>query len=214
MKRILFLSAMLFAGCQSADQQRVRDLNLEGVHLFRQGDVRGARENFEYALSLSPGDPDLLYNVGQCCERTGDAVRADEFYQRCLQRQPDHADARFALASLSWKNGRRRETTRTIEQWLAQKPELAAPYALDGWRLRQEGNLPAAQKRLQQALDKDSRNLRALTELGLLYESLNLPDRALVLYERVVLIDPHQADVKERLQALRGKNTPRPLLDQ
>jgi Tfp pilus assembly protein PilF len=83
----------------------------------------------------------------------------------------------------------------------------------DGWRLRQEGTLNQAQARLQQALDLDPHNIRALTEMGLLYEILQMPERAAVLYQRVLAEDPRQADVADRLNHLRKNKVGAPLPD-
>jgi hypothetical protein len=49
-----------------------------------------------------------------------------------------------------------------------------------------------------------------LTELGLIYEEMNRPDRAVVLYEQVLVRDPNQSEVTRRLNALLAKGAGRP----
>src|SRR5438445_13490992 len=154
-----------FAGCETASQERVREYNADGVHLFQQGNYPDARESFALALELQPEDPALFYNLGQCCDRLGDALKAEQYYWQCLQRSANHADCRHALAVLLYRTGRKMDANRMIEDWLAGQPTLAGPYALDGWRLRQEGALPDAQGRLHQALELDAKNGHALAEL-------------------------------------------------
>jgi Tfp pilus assembly protein PilF len=83
----------------------------------------------------------------------------------------------------------------------------------DGWRLRQDGDLLQAQARLQQALELDPQNSRALVELGILYELMERPGRALVLYEKALRHDPNQADVSLRVEALRARGVKNPLPD-
>src|SRR5438132_1346568 len=68
----------------------------------------------------------------------------------------------------------------------------------------------AAQARLRQALELDPHNVRALVELGLVFEDLAMPDRAVVLYERALQQDPHQPEVAQRLNQLRAKGAGRP----
>jgi len=99
-----------------------------------------------------------------------------------------------------------------VEDWLAREPRLAAAYAEDGWLWRQAGDLPRAQARLQQALELDPHNERALVELGILYETMERPERAVALYERVLADNPRQTAVKRRpaLLVSRGIGPPRP----
>jgi Tfp pilus assembly protein PilF len=75
--------------------------------------------------------------------------------------------------------------------------------------LRESGDLPAAQARLQQALALDPGNVRALIELGMLYETYSYPDRAAGLYERALQRDPQQMEALTHLAALKHKGTRR-----
>jgi len=72
--------------------------------------------------------------------------------------------------------------------------------------------LPRAQTRLQQALELDPHDIRALNELALVYEDLHRPERAVVIYERILALDAHQPQVENRLQSLlaNGAGRPRP----
>jgi tetratricopeptide (TPR) repeat protein len=208
------LLALSFAlgGCESASQERLRDYNNDGVYLFQRGDYGAARESFQAALTLKPDDPGLLYNVAECYDRLGDTARAERFYSQCLLQDPNHADCRHALASMLMRMGRRDDAAHLIEGWLAREPRLAAAYAEDGWLWHQAGDLPRAQARLQQALELDPHDRRALVELALVYEAMQRPDRAAALYERVLERDPHQAEIAKRLNGLhtQGAGQPRP----
>src|SRR5262249_22150159 len=134
-------------------------------------------------------------------------------YKRCLEEDANHAPCRHALAVLLYRTGRRAEADHMIEDWLVREPKRAEAYVEDGWRLRQEGELTHAQARLQQALDLDATNVRALTEMALLFEVLGLPERAAVLYQGVLTADPRQPAVAERLNLLRAKKVGKPLPD-
>src|SRR5262249_45621981 len=190
------------AGCAAPEKERLRDYNEGGVYLFRQGDFAGARGSFQAAPALRPEDAGLLYNLGQCYDHLGVADKAEQTYLACLHRSPNHAACRHALTELLWRGGRRTEATQAGETRLASEPKLAAAYAEDGWLWHQIGDLPRAQARLQQALAFDPRNQLALTELALVYEAMQRPERALVLYERLLEQDPHQTDVKKRVNFL------------
>src|SRR5262249_13001417 len=159
-----------------------------------------------------PEDSGLLYNVGQCYDHLGDAAKAEQFYVACLQRAPDHAPCHHALSVLLVRCKRWPDAVRSVEDWLTRSPNLAAAHAEDGWLYHQAGDLPRAQARLQEAALLDPRDWRALVELGAVYEDLQRPDRAAVLYEEALQENPNQPDVRRRLDALRtqGVGPPRP----
>ncbi|HWY87173.1 MAG TPA: tetratricopeptide repeat protein, partial [Gemmataceae bacterium] len=73
--------------------------------------------------------------------------------------------------------------------------------------------LPQAQGRLQQALELEPNNRRALVEMGIIYEMLARPDRALALYERALMVDPRQPELADRVAQMRAKGIQRPLPD-
>jgi Flp pilus assembly protein TadD len=100
-----------------------------------------------------------------------------------------------------------------VNQWLNDSPRLASAYAEHGWLLRKEGNLPLARQRLEQALDFDPTDRRALTELAAVYETMGRADRAVLLYERDLTFHPGDKDVEARLASLRDKNVGRPRPD-
>jgi tetratricopeptide (TPR) repeat protein len=203
-------AAVLLAGCATDTDQRLRDYSSDGLYLYQRGQYQAARESFQAALALKPEDPDLLYNIGQCYDHQGANDKAAKYYNDCLTRVPDHVACRFALAGVQARTGHLADATRMAQAWLASQPKLADPYALDGYLWHQAGYLREAQARLQQALQIDPQNTRALIELGLVYEALNRPDRAVVLYERVLEKEPNQVDVGRRVNMLLAKGAGRP----
>jgi len=212
MGRVVPLGLVLLAavGCATTAQRETRELTDDGVRLFRAGRYKDARETFEAALARSPGEPNLLYNLGRCHERSGNVVRAEKVYQECLFRAPDHPECRHAVAELMVRQNRQPEAQRMVEDWLARSPRCAAAYAEHGWLLRQTGDLPRAHARFQQALEIDAEDRRALVELAALFEQQRQPERALVLYERADRAHPNHPDVKPRLEALLTAGTARP----
>jgi Flp pilus assembly protein TadD len=191
----------------------VRAYNEDGVYLFQGGDFASARESFQAALELTPADSGLLYNLGQCYDRLGDATRAERYYGECLRQASNHAAARQALAALLVRQGRWEEAAQLTRDWLEREPKLAAAHAMEGWLLHQAGDLPQAQARLQHALELDPKNVAALTELARVYEELQRPDRAVVLYERVLERDRRQVELARRINQLRADGVRRPQPD-
>jgi Flp pilus assembly protein TadD len=205
------LLALAFPCCAPSSQELVRQYNDDGVLLYERGEFSQARQSFEAAQRLSPEDPAVLYNLGQCHDRLGDKPRAETLYRECLVRSPNHADCRHALAVLWVQTGRQPDAERMIEDWLAREPKLSSPYAEDGWLWHLRGDLPRAQSRLQQALQINPHDQRALTELALIYEEMQRPDRALVLYERILDVNPRQPEILRHMEQLRAQGAKPPL---
>jgi tetratricopeptide (TPR) repeat protein len=201
---------LVSAGCADVKDERLQAYNQDGLHLFQQGNYLAASESFRAALDLKPEDPALLYNVGECYDRAGNSPKAEHYYQLCLERAPNHPECQHSLASLRLRGGRKDEVTTQVEGWLARQPKLAAAYAEDGWLWHQLGDLPKAQARLQQAISLDPHDIRALIELGRLYETMQRPERAAALYERVLALDPRQVEVTQRLNQLRSQGVSAP----
>jgi tetratricopeptide (TPR) repeat protein len=210
---VVALALIWLGGCAPTAQDRVRGYNEDGLHLYRQGAYDRAALSFEAAIALEPGDAALLYNAGRCYERAGNAARAEQYYNACLQKAGNHAGARNGLAALMLRQGRRDEATHMIEGWLAAQPKLAAAHAAHGVLLHQLGDLPAAKLRLEEALRLDPHDVAALVELGLVYEALNMPERSLVLYERALDRAPQQDEVADRVRRLQAQGIKRPIPD-
>lgn len=212
--RVFLLLVAGFVGCDATQQERVRLYNEDGIHQFAQGNYREAADSFEQALVLKPDDPVLIFNAGQAFDRIGKTQQAEAHYQEALKRDPKLADARQAYANLLVRTGRGEQATKLIETWSAQEGNSADLYVLQAWKLRQENRYPEAYDKVQAALAQDPHNPRALTELAVLYEKMNFPDRSLVLYERVLVQNPNLFEVRERVVALKAQNLPAPMLDQ
>ncbi len=217
----VFIVVFFFAGCQVPEQNpglhlnedRVRHFNEDGIFLFQKGDYFHAKESFALALEEKPNDPSLLFNLGQCYDRMGINDQAEKCYRLCLDQEANHAETRQSLAKLLYRQGRNQEADETNQGWLVSQPDLADAYVQDAWRLQQEGDLPKAQARLQQALAKDPHNVRALMQLGILNEIQERPDRARALYEKALLVDPQRTDLKQRVHWLMSRGVELPLPD-
>lgn len=212
-RRLAFGFAFLaFAvGCDATSHDRVRLFNEDGIHQFAQGNFRDAAESFEQALVLAPNDAVLTFNLAQAYDRVGDVERAETYYQEALRRDRTYADARHAYANLLHRTGRAEQADRAVAEWANVDGAKADTLVLQAWRLRQQQAYPQAYDKLQEALNLEPHNPRALTELGVLYEKTNLPDRSLVLYERVLKENPNLLEVRERIDRLKAAGVGRPL---
>ena len=205
--------ASVMTGCVSTDQQRLRDYNEDGVFLFQRGAYNEARETFQVALTVKPGDPNLLYNLGQCQDHIGQADKAEQSYRDCLRQAAGHPDCLHALAALLVREQRRGEADQLIEDWVRREPKSAAAYAEYGWLCSQDKDYPKAVSACQHAYELDPNDVHTLNEMGKLYESLNRPDRALAMYERSLENQPNQPDLGLLVSRLKAQGAGRPRRD-
>lgn len=204
---------VLVGSCATAGRDRSQELTREGLDLYRRGAFADARDSFRAALTLRPDDPHLPFHLARCADGMGLAADAERQYRDCLRAAPDHADARHALAALLVRRGRRGEAVTMAGEWRRARPELAGPYALEGYLCADKGDLIRARDYLQHALHLDPLNARAMVELGRVYERMDREDRALLLYERSLAVSADQPEVRRRAAALRKKGTRPPQPD-
>ncbi len=212
MRRVCWIAVLAFGvtACGVNRQERVRDYAEDGLHLYQCGDYRHARLDFEAALKLAPGDVTLEYDVAQCWDRLGQDEKAEALYRDILQRAPNDAETHHALDMLLVRQGRREEAVRLTQDWLARSPNLSGPYAEDGYLWRQYGDPEKALGRLFQARQINRKDNRALVEIGMVYEEMHFPDRAIRTYEEALQYQPHQPDVEARLAQLRAQSATNP----
>lgn len=203
---------LLLAGCVSTSQDRATDLTRDGLHLYQRGAYTHARDHFQAALAAQPNDADLLYNLARCEEKLNKPAEADRLYQRVLQAAPDHLEARHALLVRRLDANDLAGGKQLVTDWLRRRPNLAGPYIEDAFLRERDNDLDSARARLQQALDLEPRHPRALADLARVYEKLDRPDRAVVLYERSLAALPDQPAVRDKVKQLqaRGVSRPRP----
>lgn len=206
----LFLALM--GGCMVAPTQAERDLALHiktGTSLYQRGAYAEAREQFRYALSLRPDDPDLQFRLAQCHDVLKQPVEAESLYRTCLQRSPGHEGARHAYTAFLLNNDREQEARQNVRYWLAYEPHRPGPYVADGRLHLRDGDLDSARGRFHQAVDLDPVHPTALMELAQLYERLGRPGRAAHLYELAAQSSPDPTEARTRLKALTRNGGPR-----
>lgn len=201
-RRAGVLWLLWLAGCVSSAQRQVHDLNQQGVQHLMQREYAQAQLTFTQAAEMAPQDADILYHLATAAHYGGETAKAEQAYRSCLRLQPYHAKCRHGLNVLLLQQDKGKEAAEMTDEWRAKHPTSADAQAEHGWLLRESGDLPAAHAQLQQALQADPNNVRALVELGILYETYQYPDRARTLYERALIHDPYQMEAKARLMAL------------
>jgi tetratricopeptide (TPR) repeat protein len=88
----------------------------KGLDKMRRQQYPAAREHFEKAAKIAPGNPDIQYLLGmlEYAQQHQDAARAK--FEAALSLNPSHERSLLALAELQLRSGRSDEAVRLLEQ--------------------------------------------------------------------------------------------------
>jgi tetratricopeptide (TPR) repeat protein len=189
--------------------------NTEGLQLYQQARYTDALREFQEASYADPSNADALYNMAATYHRIGkqynspaDLRMAEDYYNRCLDKNESHTPCYRGLAVLLAEEGRQPEAFHLLQNWAMKQPN-SADARVEIARLSEEvGDKNAAKEYLIEALAKQSDNPRALTALAKLQEDSGNYQQALVNYQRSLQADSRQTQVATRITALQNGVAP------
>ena len=135
------------------------DISFYMGHLLEStGDLEGAVERYQQALSLSPPEtelPSLYCNLGNCFRQLGRLDDAVEQLEKAKKLNPGLKEIHNILGTCLYQMGRYAEAIECFEQAISIDPGSAIDYANIGSNLRRLGIIPAAIKWYRMALELD-----------------------------------------------------------
>ncbi len=190
----------------------------------KSGDFDGAVEFLTELLEASPGDEELLYNLGVVYGEAGHSEDSLRYMDDVLARNPDHPGALNYVGYTLAEQGRDlEEAERMITRALEQRPDdgyitdsLGWVYYMRAKPLLESGD-PEQAQRGRALLERGIRELERAAELtggdpvisehlGDAYRMLDDKKRALRFYEEALGLQPRdgeQPDLREKLEELR-----------
>lgn len=198
-------------GCGSVAQLE----NADGVRLYQQGYYDAAQKRFQQALYNAPDAPDAYYNIAATYHQMGKLNQdqtmldqAEQYYNQCLDRHPNHRECYRGLAVLMSEDGRSDEAFALLEGWVDHAPSMPDP-RIELARLYEEyGDSESAKRQLVEALHTDPQNATVLAALGRIREGMGEHQQALADYQRSLNGNAMQDEVKARVVALQSALTP------
>ena len=185
--------------------------NMQGVRLYEQGQLYGAMEKFQQAMVNDPNDADAYYNLASTLHRMGAAnndanalQQAEQMYNECLNRSPDHTDCHRALAVLLVETDRSDRAFVLLKNWAIRSPQNADARVELARLYREFGDTKTAELQLQQALQLDQTNKRAWTAMAWIRESKGDYTQALANYQRAYTLNGYDPALANRIAALNG----------
>src|SRR5262249_16159388 len=89
-------------------------LILQGVDALKKKKIDDALGLFQKSAEQSPELPTSYYYLGVAWDAKNEPARAQEFYEKSLELEPDYAQAHASLGLLLWKSG---DQTRGLKEF-------------------------------------------------------------------------------------------------
>jgi tetratricopeptide (TPR) repeat protein len=124
----LFLVLSTPAPAQAPQAPNAERLFTRAVELHQAGDLLGAIETYKAVLTLTPGDPDVLSNMGAAYVRLGQFEDGIRRYEAALEADPLSNTVRLNLALAYYKSARPNEAIPHLKRVVAAEPEAKGAY--------------------------------------------------------------------------------------
>ncbi len=164
------------------------------------GTWRDSLSLYEHALSVTPRNPTIRFNLANVLRKQGRNAEAIEEYRRALEDAPSDAGIHVNLANALRAHGDPEAAMRHYLTALERSPDDAMAHVNLGSLLREQGRLEEAETQYRHALRVSPRASTAYNLANLLRERGDL-DAAIDLYEQVVARAPGDARAHNNLGA-------------
>jgi tetratricopeptide (TPR) repeat protein len=163
------------------EPENAQVFSLQGrLHLDYEHDPAAAAESYRRALQLDPEHEEAHLGLALASLQRKDYAGAAEHLEYLRHCQPDNLRVQVGLADCRDALNDRAEATRLVDGVLAQEPQYAPALALRGHLAMEEGDYPAAETWLRQAVALDPSNHQARYNLILCLSCNDKPGEAQV----------------------------------
>jgi len=132
--------------------EQSRALFFEGIAHFEQRQLVEARRCFESALTLTPGRPSIVGNLGITLFHLQSFGEAIPLLQQATAADPAYTEARFCLGLSQLRLGQVREALESLDRTVEIAPSLAPAWTERGSLLRELNRLDEAAACFEKAL--------------------------------------------------------------
>ena len=182
----------------------------EAVVLFAQiqvqrGQVANAIGAWEQWSKAHPNDAGSYAILGTLEEARGDIGKAETYYKKSLQIQPEQALAANNLAYRMLENGENADVALTLAQ-TARRAMPNSPNTADtlAWAYYHKGTYAFARDLLEDAVKADPDSAAMQYHLGMVYSKLSDKSNAVVHLKKAVSLAPDSPTAKDAKAALQG----------
>jgi tetratricopeptide (TPR) repeat protein len=169
-----------------------------GSLLRDRGDTAGALDAFKLASQYAPDKAGYARELASAYIARNDYANAEATLARSLALEPDNVVANYSMASAKIKLGKSREALPFALKAVEKEPSAANNYVL-GLANERLGNVDDAVKYYTFAVQKDPKFSPALINLGGMYDSRGMPDKALPLLLAAQDLSPESWELHNNL---------------
>ena len=174
---------------------------MEGIAKFADGDLEAARNAYEVALSIEPGDPATSANLARIAFRQGNVDEARNHLLTALEKNPEHMGTLMSLARLEAEVHNLDGALERLESAAAQQPEAVAPRIVLA-RIHLARGQPLQALNVTQDLSLDNSNNPALLEVvGEAQLRADQHNSAVTTFRNLVQLRPDSARAHHMLAA-------------
>jgi tetratricopeptide (TPR) repeat protein len=147
-------------------------------------------------------DQNLYFQIGAAAERTGDLALAEKYFQKCLEKSPNFAEAQNYLGYMWAEHGIKLEPARElIEKAVKAEPKNAAYLDSLGWVLFKLNRPKEALDYILKAIElskKEEEDATLYEHLGDIYAALNETSKAREAWTKSLSLEPND-QVRKKL---------------
>ncbi len=148
----------------------------------------------------------FYFQFGAACERSGDLPQAERYFQKCLQLEPDSAEAMNYLGYMWAEHGMKLDEARNlIEKAVKAEPKNAAYLDSLGWVFFKLNQPREALEYIRKAVElSEEPDPTLFDHLGDVYAALGEPTKAREAWTKSLALEPNE-QVRKKLEPAEGK---------
>ena len=164
--------------------------NICGASNTKLQKYESAIKNYKVAISITPNDPDLLYNLGIALRANGKLIDALIYFKKTIKIRPDYQEAFANIAGVMTDQGDLDMALQYYQRALEIEPNNHKILFNMGNSLRDKGRLDAAKEHYSKAITISPRFLDAHINLASIFSLQDDLSSAADSYELAIKIDP------------------------
>ena len=153
-----------------------------------------AIKNYKAAISITPSDPDVLYNLGVALRASGEPNDAAIYFKKAIKIKPDHLEAFASIAGVMTDQGNLDMALQYYQRALEIDPNNHKILFNMGNSLRDSGRLDAAREYYVNAISIRPRFFEAHINLASIFSLQDDLSSAAASYELAIKINPQSTE--------------------
>ena len=172
-----------------------KTLVARGAAQIQEKNFAAARQDFETARQMAPGDPNIYNNLAFAALAENKPQDAIASFENALSVDATNFIALSGMITQYAKTNEFDKAHSRVDQALAQYPNVSWLHYLKGQVYGYQNNPQAAEAEYRRALEIDPNYLRAYSSLAALFISARQEDRAIAEYKKILAIRPDNPSV-------------------